>query len=49
MSEHNPPTEEELQRRRVFYDRMEELRASEPGSADPFPTVEETLREDRDR
>ena len=42
------PTAEELQRRREFSDRMAELRAREPESPAPFPTVEEMIREDRD-
>lgn len=42
-------TDEELQRRREFYQRMAELRASQPESPGPFPTTEEMIREDRDR
>ena len=43
------PTPEELQRRREFYERMAELRARQPESSEPFPAVEEMIREDRDR
>ncbi len=46
----NPtPTAEELQGRREFYERMAELRARQPESPGPFSTVEEMIREDRDR
>jgi len=46
----NPtPTAEELQRRREFYERMAELRTRPPESSGPFPTIEEMIREDRDR
>jgi hypothetical protein len=43
------PTAEEQQRRREFDERMAELRARQPERSDPFPTVEEMIREDRDR
>jgi hypothetical protein len=43
------PTAEELQRRREFYERMAELRAGQPESSGPFSTVEDMIREDRDR
>jgi hypothetical protein len=43
------PSEDELRGRRKFYERMAELRSSEPGSSSPFPSVEEMIREDRDR
>jgi plasmid stability protein len=49
LLERNVPTAKELQRRREFYERMAELRAYRPGSAGPFPTAEEMIREDRDR
>jgi len=45
----NVPTAKELQRRREFYRRMEELRAHPVGPAGSFPSAEETIREDRDR
>jgi len=40
---------EELQRRREFSERMAERRARQPECPGPFPTVEEMIREDRDR
>jgi hypothetical protein len=43
------PTAEELQRRREFYERMAELRSRQPESLGPLPTVEDMIREDRDR
>ena len=43
------PTEAELKRRREFYDRMAELRAKPPLTPGPFPSAEETIREDRER
>jgi hypothetical protein len=43
------PSAEELQQRREFYERMAELRLHEPESSGPFPTIEEMIREDRDR
>ena len=43
------PTAEELQLRREFAERMAELRARKPESTGPFPTVEDMIREDRDR
>jgi hypothetical protein len=45
----NMPTAEELQRRREFDERMAALRARQPESPGPFPTVEGMIREDRDR
>jgi hypothetical protein len=49
LLERNVPTAKELQGRREFYKRMAELRAHQPESPGPFPTVEEMIREDRDR
>jgi plasmid stability protein len=49
LLECNIPTSKELQRRRAFYERMAELRASEPGNSSSSPTVEEMIREDRER
>jgi hypothetical protein len=43
------PTAEELQRRHEFYERMAELRACQAQHSGPFPTAEDTIREDRDR
>jgi hypothetical protein len=43
----NIPTEAELARRKAFAARVGELRAT--GSSGGFPTVEEMLREDRNR
>jgi len=45
----NVPTEEELKRRREFYDRLAELRAKPPLTPGPFPSAEEMIREDRER
>ena len=45
----NVPTEEELKRRREFYDRLSELRAAAPLTPGPFPSAEEMIREDRER
>jgi plasmid stability protein len=49
LLERNVPTTEELRRRREFYAQMAELRASHPKTLGTFPTVEEMIREDRDR
>ena len=49
LLQQNIPTQEELKRRREFYDRMAELRAMQPLSAGPFPSAEEMIREDRER
>ena len=49
LLQRNIPTGEELHRRREFYQRMAEFRARQSQSAGPFPTVEEMIREDRDR
>ncbi|MGA2416628.1 MAG: hypothetical protein ABSF59_19405 [Candidatus Sulfotelmatobacter sp.] len=49
LLENNIPTAKELQRRRAFYARMAELRASEPENSSSFPSVEEMIREDRER
>jgi plasmid stability protein len=43
------PTEAELKRRRELYDRLAELRARPPLSSGPFPSIEEMIREDRER
>jgi plasmid stability protein len=43
------PTEDELKRRREFYDRMVELRSKPPLTPGQFPSREEMVREDRDR
>jgi hypothetical protein len=43
------PLSEELQRPREFYRRMAELHTHEQESPAPFPTIEEMIREDRDR
>lgn len=49
LLDRNMPAAEELARRREFYERMVELRARQPESSGPFPTIEEMIREDRDR
>ena len=43
------PTEAELKRRRKFYERMAELRAKAPLSPGPSASIEEMIREDRER
>jgi hypothetical protein len=49
LLERNVPTARELRRRREFYKRMAELRAQPPAGPGPFPTIEQMIREDRDR
>jgi plasmid stability protein len=49
LLEQNVPTAEELRNRREFARRMKELSSQEPLTAGPFPTVEEMIREDRER
>jgi hypothetical protein len=49
LLQRNIPTAKELQRRRKFYKRMTELRAEPPASPGPFPSIEEMIREDRER
>jgi len=49
LLERNLPTTEELRRRREFYAHLAELRASQTENLGTFPTVEEMIREDRDR
>jgi hypothetical protein len=44
-----PPTPEELDRRREIVNRMREIRSRQTESGGPFPSIEEMLREDRDR
>jgi hypothetical protein len=43
------PTASELKRRRQFYDELMEIKAHKPASRGPFPSAEETVREDRER
>jgi len=43
------PTEAELKRRREFYDRLADLRATPSPGPGPFPSTEEMIREDRER
>jgi plasmid stability protein len=43
------PTAAELKRRRQFYDDLAELRSYKPLGKGPFPSAEETIREDRER
>jgi plasmid stability protein len=49
LLERNIPTAEELRQRREFYDRIARSRTSQAERGGPFPTVEEMIREDRDR
>jgi hypothetical protein len=43
------PTVAELKRRRKLYDDLSELRMHKPLGNGPFPSTEETIREDRQR
>lgn len=43
------PTAAELKRRRQFYADLAELRSHKPPGKGPFPSAEETIREDRER
>ena len=43
------PTAAELKRRRQLYDDLAELRSHQPLGKGPFPSTEETIREDRER
>jgi len=49
LLQQNIPTAEELKRRREFYDRMAGLRARPALTSGSFPSVEEMIREDRER
>jgi plasmid stability protein len=49
MLKRTVPTDAELKRRREIFDRLAALRAQPPLSPGPFPSVEEMIREDRDR
>lgn len=49
LLERNVPTPEELRARREFVRRLREIASHEPASAGPFPSVEEMIREDRER
>ncbi len=43
------PTADELRQRRDFYERIAEFRSQPPEAPGPFPTIEQMIREDRDR
>jgi hypothetical protein len=43
------PTAAELKRRRQLYDDLAEIRSHRPIAKGPFPSAEETIREDRER
>lgn len=49
LLERNVPTAEELRRRREFAERLKKISSQPPLSAGPFPSIEEMIREDRDR
>ena len=49
LLERNIPTTEELRQRREFYDRIAQSRTRQAERDGPFPTVEEMIREDRNR
>ena len=49
LLERNVPTAKELQQRREFYKRMAELRTHTPETASSLPSIEEMIREDRER
>jgi plasmid stability protein len=43
------PTAADLKRRRRLYDDLAEIRSHKPPGKGPFPSTEETIREDRAR
>ena len=43
------PTVDELRQRREFYKRIAELTSHASETPGPFPTIEQMIREDRDR
>lgn len=45
----NVPTAAELKRRRELYEDLAKIRLSNPPGKGPFPSTEETIREDRER
>lgn len=45
----NVPTEEELRKRRRFFEQVKKRQSAKPLSPGPFQTTEEMQREDRDR
>jgi len=49
LLEQNLTTADELRARREFARRMKELSSRPPATAGPFPSVEEMIREDRER
>jgi plasmid stability protein len=49
MLKRNVPTEEELRRRKEFYDRLADIRAQAPLAPGPLASAEEMVREDRER
>jgi plasmid stability protein len=49
LLERNVPTAEELRRRREFVERLKKISSQPPLSPGPFPSVEEMIREDRER
>ncbi len=49
LLEENIPTAAEIERRRRFLDRVQELRSRPSPGSGPFPSTEETIREDRAR
>ena len=49
LLERNVPTAEELRHRREFAERLKKISSQPPLSEGPFPTIEEMIREDRER
>jgi len=49
LLEREIPTTAELKQRERFYRQMETFRSRKPQSRGPFPTVEQAVREDRER
>jgi plasmid stability protein len=49
LLEQNVPTAEELRRRREFARQMKRISSQAALTPGPFPSVEEMIREDRDR
>jgi plasmid stability protein len=49
LLQENIPTRSELERRKKILARIRKRNSASPETAGPFPTVEEMLRQDRDR
>jgi len=49
LLEQNVPTEEQMKKRQRVFRELARLRAMPPLTPGPFPSAEETIREDRER